>query len=118
MKLKKILNRIEQLDQLVRMKATGNSKALAEKLNISQSMLYYFMEMLKTDLEFPIQYCNKRKTYFYEESGRFICKFEKEEITDSLGKVKGGRKNVNAFKWSINSNKIGMLKGRFEEINV
>lgn len=35
-----ILNRLQQMDQLIRLKATGNPVAFAARLGISKSMLY------------------------------------------------------------------------------
>jgi len=66
--------RLEQLDQLIRLKATGDPKSLAKKLNISLRSTYDYINTLKS-LGAPINYNRQKGTYYYDEHGRFEFKF-------------------------------------------
>lgn len=69
--------RLEYLDTLIRLKATGNPKSLAKKLNISLRATYDYINMLKS-LGAPINYNRYKGTYYYDEQGYFCFKFIKE----------------------------------------
>jgi biotin operon repressor len=64
---------IERINQLFRLKATGSPSELAAKLNICERQVYRIIEDFK-DAGLPIQYCKKRKTYFYARE--VFMKFE------------------------------------------
>ena len=55
---------VERINQLIRLKATGSPTELANKLNICERQVYRIIDELKTT-GLPIQYCKKRKTYYY-----------------------------------------------------
>lgn len=55
MSLFKTIERIKQIDSLIRRKATGDSGEFAEKLGISRSMLMLNMQELR-DLGVKIEY--------------------------------------------------------------
>ena len=55
---------LERVDQLIRMKATGNSRELAKRLKISKSTVYEIIDLMKT-MGAEIDYCNKRSSYYY-----------------------------------------------------
>jgi DNA-binding IclR family transcriptional regulator len=59
----KILSR---LDDLIKMKATGAPQELAQKLGISRSSLFRYLDELKK-LNAPVRFCTKRKSYLYEK---------------------------------------------------
>ncbi len=67
MSLSKYLLRIEQLDQLIRLKSTGTPKQLAKKLGISESAWFKLREELITEFGFPIAYSRRAKTYYYKD---------------------------------------------------
>jgi predicted DNA-binding transcriptional regulator YafY len=66
MGINKYINRLKQLDQLIRQKCTGTPKQLAEKLNLSERQIYICLEEMR-DLGLPISYCRYRQTYYYTE---------------------------------------------------
>jgi hypothetical protein len=68
------LNRIQTLDQLIKMKATGNPKALAMKMSISERTLYELLKLMRISGA-PISYSKNRQSYFYKESGQFEIGF-------------------------------------------
>ncbi len=59
------LQRLEQMDQLIRLKATGSPREFASRLGISQSMMYNYLDLLRT-LGGPIQYNKIATSYEYE----------------------------------------------------
>ena len=70
--------RLEQLDNLIRLKATGDPKTLARKLNISLRAVYDYINVLKS-LGAPINYNRHKGTYYYDEQGHFHFKFIKTD---------------------------------------
>ena len=66
--------RLEYLDSLIRLNATGSPRTLARKLNISLRATHHYINMLKS-LGAPINYNRQKETYYYGENGRFNFKF-------------------------------------------
>ena len=97
MALYNYINRIERMDTLIRRKSTGTPKELAEKLNISERWLYIFLDELRTELNCPIRYDRRKRSYVYEIPGRVLIKFKSELETDELKKVSGGKNFKNYF---------------------
>lgn len=71
-------DRLEHLDNLIRLKATGDPKTLAKKLNISLRAVYDYINKLKA-LGAPINYNRHKSTYYYDEQGHFHFKFIRAE---------------------------------------
>jgi len=92
MALYNYINRIERMDRLIRRKSTGNPKELAEKLNISERWLYIFLDELRSELDCPIRYDRRKRSYVYEIPGRIAIGFESEMENSELKKVSGGKK--------------------------
>lgn len=61
---------LDRLDQLIRLKATGNSKDLANRLGISFRNVYNLIAILK-DLGAQILYCRVRQSYYYANEVSF-----------------------------------------------
>jgi predicted DNA-binding transcriptional regulator YafY len=62
----KKLERIERIDQLIKLRATGTPEELASKLAISESSLYDTLSTMK-DLGAPIEYDKYLETYYYSQ---------------------------------------------------
>lgn len=60
----KQLNRLQQIDQLIRQRRTGNAEELAEKLNISRRQVYNWLEELKS-YGLEIDYKREIKSFVY-----------------------------------------------------
>ncbi len=90
MALYNYLNRIHRLDALIRQKRTGPPKELAEKLDISERWLYNLLEELKTELDCPIRYDRRSRSYVYEKPGKVVIGFTKEMEPWQMRKVSGG----------------------------
>jgi hypothetical protein len=69
-----IFKRLERIDQLIRMKATGSAADLASRLGISERSVYDYLNLMK-DLGAPIKFNTYRQTYYYGEEGSFIISF-------------------------------------------
>ena len=75
------LNRIQKIDYLIRIKATGSPRQFARKLSISQSTLFKYLGDMKS-LGAPIIFSYDRSTYLYETEGFFDFKFQEKALEE------------------------------------
>jgi transcriptional antiterminator len=61
-----------RLHELIQKKQTGNLKQLAQKLEISERSVNYYIAFMRNDLKAPIIYDRKLETYLYEAECR-LC---------------------------------------------
>lgn len=73
------IKRIERIDQLIRMKATGSPKELAKRLEISRSTLYNILDFMKTQ-GVEIYYCAERQSFCYKKDVYFCFGFSVEKV--------------------------------------
>jgi len=93
----------ERLNRIIRLKATGNPKELAEKFNVSESTIYRLINEMK-DIGCPIQYDKINQTYYYSEKGNLIINIEFEALENEESKnIIGGSNSF--FKLSNFDNK-------------
>ena len=88
----KYFDRLKRFDYLVRHSITGSPKECAEKLEISRSRFYEFLEDLKL-LNIPVEYNKSQRSYRYVKPGKIVIGFEEFEFESSdrmLHKTKGG----------------------------
>lgn len=78
MSLLKYITRIQKMDRLIRMKATGCPEEFAQKLNLSRSSLMENIQEMKA-LGAPICYCKYRKSYYYKSDVNLVIKFADKE---------------------------------------
>lgn len=84
------LKMIERIDGLIRRKATGTPKELAQRLDISERGLFKTLKLMK-EMGGPINYSNSRSSYVYEYEVALsigFCQSKTEEL-----KVVGGSQN-------------------------
>ena len=93
MKFIETYNKLEQLDQLIRLKATGASKDLAKKMNISRRSVYYLLDTMK-NLGAEIEYNQRVKTYYYKKP--FKIKLITQNSIKNPESIKGG-KSINIY---------------------
>ncbi len=81
---KNILERLERIDHLIRIKGTGSPADLAKRLNMSQRNIYQYLNLMR-DMGAPIKFDPFRETYFYSEDGGFVIRFQRtvKESNDS-----------------------------------
>ncbi|MCA0959657.1 HTH domain-containing protein [Muricauda ruestringensis] len=72
---------LERIDQLIRLKATGRPKQLAERLEVSEATVFRMIETMK-ELNAPICYDLTRQSYVYTETTNFKCGFYVEELDE------------------------------------
>ncbi|MCU0393386.1 MAG: HTH domain-containing protein [Thermoflexibacter sp.] len=65
-KLSKLITIHEQISQ----KKTGTPSALAQRLDISERSLYYYIKELRK-MGAPIRYCSAVESYVYQKSWQF-----------------------------------------------
>ncbi len=70
-----ILLRLQRIDELIRVKSTGTPGQLARKIGISERTIYEYLKLMKS-FGAPIKFSNYRKSYYYNEEGRFKIFFE------------------------------------------
>jgi len=87
MNLQDQINLIDRMHQLIKLKATGTPKELAQRLEMSESTLYRVIEEMKC-LGFPITYNKTRQSYCYEKEVRFsfeVCALDETEKQKTVG---------------------------------
>ncbi len=84
--------KLERVDRLIRLKATGSPDDLAIKLNTTKRTIQRTIQELKK-IGCPIYYDRIYNSYCYEYIGKLIIKFETLEDSE-LSKIKGGLKKT------------------------
>lgn len=86
----KQINKLQQIDQLIRQKRTGNAQELGKKLGISRRQAYYWLEYIK-DLGLDITYNRDRKTYEYESDCKLEIVFNVKVLSkDEIEQIEAG----------------------------
>ncbi|GET30778.1 hypothetical protein [Prolixibacter sp. SD074] len=70
------LNKLEQMDQLIRLRATGSSKEFARKIGVSESSLFRLLNDLK-DLGAEIRFNTTKTSYCFCCAEEFKIGYEK-----------------------------------------
>ena len=78
----KYIERLQMMDQLIRLESTGSPKDFAAKLGISESHLYHCLKELK-DLGVPISYNGMKGTYCYREEIRLMVEVSITRLKDN-----------------------------------
>jgi transcriptional antiterminator len=55
-----------RLHELINTKQTGAPKKLAQKLEISERSVHYYIAFMKNEMKAPVVYDNRLETYLYE----------------------------------------------------
>jgi hypothetical protein len=55
-----------RIDEQIKTKQTGTPKQLAQKLEISERSVHYYIAFMRNELKAPIIYDNINETYLYE----------------------------------------------------
>lgn len=103
MSFENYMERFRYIDSLIHKKATGDTKRLAKKLGLSRSTTLDYLKEMK-ELGFPIKYCRKRRSYYYQEEGKMVDHLFLKEITnEELKKISGGKSFFQLFLKSGNT---------------
>ena len=84
-----IKEKIGRIDQLIKLKATGTPKQMAEKLNTTERSVYRIIKQLR-EMGCPIFYDKARKSYCYEKQGELTFKFISQNPNNKAAKENGG----------------------------
>ena len=60
---------------MIEKERTGSAKEAAERIGISERMIFNYVRILKTELNAPINYNRNKQTYSFNENGRLIWKW-------------------------------------------
>ena len=77
-----MIKNIQLLIELIHLQHTGNTKAISEKLNVSERMVYKYIAILKTEFNAPVIYDRVNKTYFFEEKGKLNLNWQEEKVKE------------------------------------
>lgn len=77
--LLKQITLLERVDQLIRLKATGRPKQLAERLEVSEATIFRIIETMK-EMNAPVYYDLARQSYAYTADTTFKCGFYIEDL--------------------------------------
>lgn len=90
MSLKRYLEKVRYIDCLIRKKCTGSPKMLAEKTGLSPSSVNNYLNDMRQE-GFPIRYCRKRQTYYYEKDGEMVTSLFNEALSEeTMKQISGG----------------------------
>jgi hypothetical protein len=67
--------KIKHFIHLIEKERTGSAKEAAERIGISERMIFNYVRILKTELNAPINYNRNKQTYSFNENGRLIWKW-------------------------------------------
>ena len=70
--------KIKHFIHLIEKERTGSAKEAAERIGISERMVFNYVHILKTKLNAPINYNRNKQTYSFNENGRLIWKWISE----------------------------------------
>lgn len=76
MSLSKYIARLQRMDLLIAMKATGPPEEFAYKMNLSRSTLFETLQEMKS-MGVDIRYSNIRESYYYGDERRIVIKVAK-----------------------------------------
>ena len=70
--------KIKHFIHLIEKERTGSAKVAAERIGISERMVFNYVHILKTQLNAPINYNRNKQTYSFNENGKLIWKWISE----------------------------------------
>ncbi|HUW93123.1 MAG TPA: hypothetical protein VMV74_08160 [Bacteroidales bacterium] len=76
MSLSKYIARLQRMDYLIALKATGPPDDFACKLQLSRSTLFETLQEMKS-MGVDIRYSNTRESYYYADERRIIIRIER-----------------------------------------
>lgn len=93
--IKKHVEMINRIDQLIRLRATGNPRQFGEKLNVSLASVYRIIDALK-ECGAPIEYSLVYQSFIYTKDVKFCFGFLPRELDkEESKKINGGTISLN-----------------------
>lgn len=72
--MRPFLQKIIELDNLIREQRTGSPAALGEKIGMSERSVFEYLRLMK-ERGAPIGYSRAKGSYFYQRNGSFKIRF-------------------------------------------
>jgi len=85
MKFLENFHRLKRIDRRIRTKSTGDSRSLANRLDVSERTVFRLLDTLK-DMGADVKYCHKRCSYYYNEGKGLLIEIKLESVDN----IKGG----------------------------
>jgi len=83
---------IERIDQLIRLKNTGNANELANKLDVCERTIFNILKRIREEYKAPVSYNEYKNSYVYDVNGRIVLEFQSKILkTSDMDKIKGGK---------------------------
>ena len=70
--------KIKYFIHLVEKERTGSAKLAAEKVGVSERMIFNYVNILKNQLNAPINYNREKQSFVFSEEGQLLWKWIKE----------------------------------------
>jgi hypothetical protein len=70
--------KIKYFIHLVEKERTGNAKLAADKVGVSERMIFNYVNILKNQLNAPINYNREKQSFVFSEEGQLLWKWIKE----------------------------------------
>jgi predicted DNA-binding transcriptional regulator YafY len=69
---------LQQLVDLIHIGETGNAKEIAKSLEVSERMVYKYLDVLKSEFNVPLKYNHKKNTYYFTDQGTIDFQWKDE----------------------------------------
>ena len=73
------LENLQRLIEAIEQRSTGNAREISLKLNVSERMVYNYLDVLKNEFGAPIKYNRAMKSYFFAEEGKIELQWQDGE---------------------------------------
>ena len=70
------LENLQRLIEAIEQRSTGNAREISQKLNVSERMVYNYLDVLKNEFGAPIKYSRTMKSYFFTEEGKIELRWQ------------------------------------------
>ena len=70
------LENLQRLIEAIEQRSTGNAREISQKLNVSERMVYNYLDVLKNEFGAPIKYNRAMKSYFFTEEGKIELRWQ------------------------------------------
>jgi transcriptional antiterminator len=74
------IQKIKYFIHLVEKERTGSPAELAIKLDVSERTIYHYVQIMKQELNAPIEFNQYRKSYQFDRPGKLQWEWVKAEI--------------------------------------
>ncbi len=78
------LDNLQRLVEAIEQKSTGNAREIAKKLNVSERMVYNYLDVLKNEFGAPIKFNRSTQSYYFTEAGSLDLSWKDEELNNSI----------------------------------